>query len=119
MFQNTVCHCSSKPDYLKHECSDKRYGIKNRHSMYFYLFFNRLKHMCYLIKTTETASCPHNEVYYNSTIAPICDVNCQDLQRKCHLSSSRVVAGCYCRPHYARNLQQKCIPRENCGMISE
>lgn len=61
--------------------------------------------------------CSANELYYNGTLSPICDANCQDLQRRCPLTSFRPVAGCYCRPNYARNLQQRCIPRQRCGRV--
>ncbi|XP_061399258.1 inducible metalloproteinase inhibitor protein-like [Musca vetustissima] len=61
------------------------------------------------------AQCPLYELYYNSTLSPICDVNCQDLQRQCPLSRERPQSGCYCQPNYARNLQQKCIPRAQCS----
>lgn len=47
----------------------------------------------------------------------MCDVNCQNLQRHCPLTSIRPVAGCYCKPQYARNLQQRCIPRQECGRV--
>ncbi|XP_037932240.1 serine protease inhibitor swm-1-like [Teleopsis dalmanni] len=61
------------------------------------------------------ANCDSNERYFNKTKSPSCDVNCQDLTRLCHLTTIGAVQGCYCRPGFARNLQQKCIPVSNCA----
>ncbi|KAI8126661.1 hypothetical protein CVS40_3213 [Lucilia cuprina] len=49
---------------------------------------------------TQAAQCPANELYYTDP-SPMCDINCQNLQRRCPLTSIRPVAGCYCRPNYA------------------
>ncbi|XP_046803604.1 allergen Api m 6.03 / Api m 6.04-like isoform X1 [Lucilia cuprina] len=77
----------------------------------FYLLLNSI-----ITIQTQAAQCPANELYYTDP-SPMCDVNCQNLQRRCPITSIRPVAGCYCRPNYARNLQQRCIPRQLCGGV--
>ncbi|XP_059223228.1 uncharacterized protein LOC131997006 [Stomoxys calcitrans] len=69
--------------------------------------FNQIIHI--------NAQCRRYEIYYNSSLSPTCDVNCQDLQRPCRLTTQSPQPGCYCQANYARNLRQQCIPRSECS----
>lgn len=54
-----------------------------------------------------------NEEYLECAPSP-CDLKCETLGQPCDIVNKKCSSKCYCKPGYARNDKDKCIPQDEC-----